>query len=85
MFPSHDQVGGHIFSNSANIPSLPDNLKVGGSLHLFGTPISSIPYNLQVGFTLYLDNTPIAKTFTKEEIRKMVEDKGGYVKGKIYV
>ena len=67
------------------ITSLPDNLQVGGSLNIKNTDIKTLPNNLQVGGFLDLINTPIAKKYTKEEVRNMIEDKGGYVKEFIYV
>ena len=66
------------------ITSLPDNFKVGGSLILSDTKITSLPDNLEVGENLNLINTPLSEKYTKEEIKKMIEDKGGYVKRKIY-
>jgi hypothetical protein len=68
-----------------SITSIPDNLQVGGSLDLENTNIETLPNNLKVERSLFLDNTPLAEEYTKEEIRKMVEDKGGYVKRDIYV
>ena len=68
------------------ITSLPNNLtKVGGYLDLYNTKITSLPNNLQVGGFLDLRNTTLSKKYSKDEIRKMIEDKGGYVKGKIYI
>jgi len=67
------------------ITSLPDGLGVGGVLELSNTPINILPNNLKVGWGLFLRNTPLSKKYTKEEIRKMIEDKGGYVKGSIYL
>jgi hypothetical protein len=34
---------------------------------------------------LYLRETPISEKYTKEVIIKMIEDKGGFVKGFIYI
>ena len=34
---------------------------------------------------LYLANTPLSKKYTKEQIKQMIEDKGGYVKENIYI
>ena len=73
--------------NLANTPitSLPDNLKVGRNLYLANTKIISLPDNLEVGGYLDLANTPLTKKYDEEEIKKMIEDKGGYVKRRIYV
>jgi len=68
-----------------SITSIPDNLQVGGSLDLEVTRITSLPDNLQVGEDLYISNTPLDEEYSEKEIRKMIEDTGGYVKGKIYV
>jgi len=81
--PDNLQVGGTLYLIRTSITSIPNNLKVGDDLNLSYSEISSIPNNLQVGGSLFLDNTPFAK-YTKEEIRKMIEDKGGYVKKDIY-
>ena len=66
------------------ITSLPDNLKVGGDLYLSGTKITSLPDNLKVGGGLYLSNTPISKKYTKEEIKNIIIQQGGDIKGTIY-
>ena len=62
-----------------------DDLKVGGRLDLNSTKITSLPDGLKVGGYLYLPNTPLSEKYTKEEIRKMIEDKGGEVKGGIFI
>ena len=67
------------------IQSLPDNLEVREWLVLRNTAIDSIPNNLKVGGVLLLKNTPLAKKHPKEQIRSMIEEKGGYVKGPISV
>jgi hypothetical protein len=38
-----------------------------------------------VGNYLFLQNTPLSKKYTKEQIKQMIEDKGGYVKENIYI
>ena len=83
--PDNLQVGGDLDLYNTRITSLPDNLQVGGYLHLGNTPITSLPDNLKVGGNLYLYNTPISQNYTKEEIIKMIEDKGGFIKGHIYI
>jgi hypothetical protein len=77
-------VGGYLNLLNTPISSLPDNLKVGGFLNLVSTPISSLPDNLTVKGNLYLGQTPLAKKYSEEQIRKMIEEKGGKVKGRIY-
>jgi len=37
-----------------------------------------------VGGSLILRQTPLAKKYSKEQIRKMIEDRGGEVKERIY-
>jgi len=76
-------VGGYLLLTNTLIEKLPDNLKVGGSLSLINTPIKELPDNLQVGDSLYLPSTPLSKTHPKEEIRSIIEERGGYVKGLI--
>lgn len=83
--PDTLKVGGHFYLDDTKITALPDNLKVGKDLFLLGTPIQSLPNNLKVKGELYLRNTPISKKYTKEEILKIIEDKGGSVGGKIYI
>ena len=83
--PNNLKVGGNIYLNRSQITSLPNNLEVGGFLGLENTPITSLPNNLKVGGNLYLRNTPISEKYTEEEIRKMIEEKGGSVRGAIYL
>ena len=78
-------VGGYLNLENSQITSLPDNLKVGGYLDLDKTKITSLPDNLKVRGDLYLNNTPLSKKYSEEEIKKMIEDKGGEVKGGIYI
>jgi hypothetical protein len=58
---------------------------VGGGLYLKNTKITSLPNNLSVGGYLYLQNAPLSKKYTKEQIKQIIEDNGGYVKGNIYI
>ena len=77
-------VKGSFDLRNTKISSLPDNLKVGGYLDLSYTSITSIPNNLKVGGSLFLRNTPLTKKYSEKKIRKMIEKKGGEVKGEIY-
>jgi len=70
---------------NTKITSLPNNLQVRGDLNLYNTPITSLPDNLKVRGYLVLLDTPLGKKYTKEEIKKIIEKKGGYVKRDIYV
>ena len=83
--PDNLKVGGYLGLTNTKIKSLPDNLYVGGFLGLSDTKIKSLPDNLHVGGCLYLNKTPLSKKYSKEEIRKMIEDKGGFVKGGIFI
>jgi len=77
--PDNLTVEGYLGLYGTQISSLPDNLTVGGSLYLSFTKISSIPKNLHVELRIYFKNTPLADKYSKEQIRKMIEEKGGYV------
>jgi len=77
-------VEGDLNLYKTKISSLPDNLTVEGYLGLYGTQISSLPDNLKVEGNLNLGQTPLAEKYSKEQIRQMIEKKGGKVKGRIY-
>jgi len=83
--PDNLNVGGDLDLSETSITSLPDNLQVGRSLNLSDSPIASLPNNLKVSGDLYLGFTPLSEQYTKEQIRQMIEDKGGYVKKHIYL
>ncbi len=83
--PNNLNVGGYLNLGNTPITSLPNNLNVGGNLDLYNTKITSLPDNLKVGGDLNLANTPLSKKYTKAQIKQMIEDKGGYVKGNIYI
>jgi hypothetical protein len=74
----------YLYLPQSNMTSLPDNLKVNSNLNLYDTKITSIPNNLKVNGNLNLSQTSLSEKYSKEEIRKMIEDKGGSVKGYIY-
>lgn len=81
--PDNFNVDGSLRLTYSKIESLPDNLNISGNLLLSYTKIESLPGNLKVGNSLHLYSTPLSKKYSKEEIKKMIEDKGGYVNGKI--
>ena len=81
---SNLQVGKALYLNDTQVKSLPSNLQV-GDLDLYHTMITTLPDNLQIKGNLELKRTPIAEKYSKEEIRKMIEDAGGFVKGNIYI
>jgi hypothetical protein len=47
--------------------------------------IDSIPDNLRVGGSLFLQGNPLIEKYASVQIREMIEKKGGYVKGILYV
>jgi hypothetical protein len=61
-----------------------DDLNVKGDLGLSKTSITTLPDNLTVGGYLDLSSTPLSKQYSKDEIRKMIQDKGGNVEGRIF-
>ena len=76
----------------APITELPDNLIVNGDLILTSSSLNEIPNNLKVKNDIYLYRTPIYRRYLnnfkkpekrKEEVRKEIENKGGYIGGKI--
>jgi len=81
--PDNLTVGTYLGLEDSKIVSLPDNLYVGSGLYIQYTNINSIPNNLKVGGSLYMLDTPLAGRYTKDEIRRIIEDKGGWVKGDI--
>ena len=83
--PNGLKVGGYLNLNNTKITSLPDGLEVGGYLDLSNTPITSLPDGLEVGGGLYLNNTPLSKKYSEDEIKQMIKDGGGYVKGNINI
>jgi hypothetical protein len=82
--PDNLKVGGYLSINDTPITSLPDNLTV-DRIYLANTPITSLPNNLNIKRELTIRETPISAKYTKEEILKMITDKGGSINGKIYV
>jgi hypothetical protein len=85
QLPDNLKVEGTLYLEQATIEQLPDNLKVGGDLHLEGSTIKQFPNNLKVGRSLFLYRTPISWTMSREQIRKEIEQKGGYVRGDISI
>lgn len=75
--PDNLNVNGNLNLNHTLIKELPDNLNVPGWLAISNTKIETIPNNLNIGQYLYISNTPLSKKYTKEQIIKMIKDKGG--------
>jgi hypothetical protein len=85
QLPDNLKVEGYLDLYDTKITQLPDNLKVEGNLYLNNTKITQLPDNLKVRGTLWLVVTPIAKKYSKDQIRQMIKDKGGYIKGDILI
>ena len=81
--PNNLTVGRSLFVSGTKITSLPDNLKIGDTLYIDDTKISSIPNNLEIGRSFWLYRTPLSQKYSEEQIRKMIQDKGGHTTGKI--
>ena len=79
------KIAGDVNLENSDIESLGNLVEVEGDLDLFGTKIKSLPNNLKVGGDLFLYNTPLSKMYSIYQIRKIIKDKGGYVKSRIYI
>ncbi len=78
-------VRGYLYLENTKITQLPNDLKVGGDLWLSNTPITQLPNNLKVERYLFLKNTPLSKKYSKDQIKQIIEAKGGYVERNIYI
>jgi hypothetical protein len=78
-------VPGYLDLTDSQITSLPNNLTVGQTLFLTSNNIKSLPSGLKVGGSLHLKDTPISKKYSENEIHKMIQDKGGNVKERIWI
>ena len=85
LLPDNLTVLGYLDIRGTQVKWLPDNLRVGGNLYASFLFIDSIPDNLRVGEVLYIQGNPLIEKYDSHQIRKMIEDKGGYVKARIYV
>lgn len=81
--PNNLHVKNGIGLQQSKIESLGDNLRSDGTIFCDGSKLSSIPNNLYIGGDFHVWNTPLANKYSAEQIRKMIEDKGGQVLGKI--
>lgn len=61
-----------------------EDLNIDGDLDLSFTKIKSLPNNLRVERDFFLLKTPLYEKYDEDDIRKMIEDKGGYINGEIY-
>jgi hypothetical protein len=85
LLPDNLTVLGYLDIRNTQVKYLPDNLTVGGTLYASFLYIDSIPDNLRVGGSLFLQGNPLIEKYDSVQIREMIEKKGGYVKGIIYV
>lgn len=81
--PEGLKVKGSLSLYGTPIQSLPEGLEVAGYLRLNNSSVQFLPKGLKVGWSLQARETPLSKKYTEEEIRKMIEDGGGYIKGEI--
>ena len=72
-----------LYLDKTKITSLPDNLKINGSLFIDDSKISSIPNNLQGEGSLTFPRTPLSDKYTADQLRQIIDDKGGFVGGSI--
>lgn len=82
--PKKLKISGDLYIGGTAISKLPDNLHV-GRCDAQTSSLSMIPRNLKIEKDFLLSDTPLSKRYKKEEIKKMIEDRGGYVKGMIFV
>lgn len=83
--PNNLKVGGALSLEECPITKLPDNLKVGYNLILSHSSIKTIPNNLSLDGDLLLISTPMSDKYSRDRIRQMIEQNGGYITGKIYL
>ena len=84
LTPDDLKVGGNLDLEESLMKSLPDNLEVGGNLEIQYSQIESLPNNLKIEGNFDVAGTPLREKYSREEIKRMVEDKGGYIKGEIW-
>jgi hypothetical protein len=77
-------VKGDLDLSRSNLVYLPDNLHVGGDLDISFTKIKKLPNNLRIGRDFFLLKTPLSVEYDEDDIKRMIEDKGGYLDGEIY-
>lgn len=75
--PDNFTVNGYLDLSNTEIKSLPNNLTVRDSLYLMNSPIESIPYKLNVGNRINFGGTDISYKYSYEQVKKMLEDRGG--------
>jgi len=80
--PDDIEVGLGVYASYSELEYLPNNLHTEDVI-CNGSKLQDIPYNFKLDGTFNVSNTPLSKKYTEEEIRKLIEDRGGYVKGEI--
>ena len=83
--PNLKKVGGSLWLTRSEITKLPDDLEVEDGLDLSYTAIVELPKRLKVGGSIVVDNTPLSKKHSADQIRKMIQDLGGTVRGRILI
>lgn len=78
--PDNLTVTGELDIHRTNLTSLPDNLTIGMDLDIRHTNITTLPNNLKISSSLFLSNTPLANIYDRNEIRNIIQDKGGFVR-----
>ena len=79
--PDFLHVPSSLYLLGSSIVELPDNLTVGRYLDASRSEIAKIGKNLKVGHDLDITQSPIQTKYSKSEIRRMIEETGGSVKG----
>lgn len=83
--PDNLKIGGALSLEECPITKLPDNLEVGYNLILSHSYIETIPNNLSIDGDLILVGTPMSDNFSRDRIRQMIQHRGGYITGRIYL
>jgi hypothetical protein len=84
--PDNLTIPGSLYINGNPMKSLPDNLTVGKNLYISNSDFDSFPKNLTVHGDMEFKRSAIASNYdvySRDDIRKMIEDKGGSVNGRI--
>jgi hypothetical protein len=86
--PDNLTIPGRLWISGGSIKSLPDNLTIGKDLYMSNLNFDKFPKNLKVQGDMEFIGSAIADNYdiySPNDIRKMIEDKGGSVGGKIYI
>lgn len=77
-------VRGDLTLYDSNLDTLPNKLTIMGDLLMSDSSFKKIPNGLKIYGDMYILNTPCSRMFTDKEIKKIIKDYGGFVKGTIY-